>query len=68
MIQPPRDASLEPVRVLGAEFQRLGKPFAGKIYPDTIPEKLQTHCFGGMRSGSHIWAPDALAFLAGALR
>jgi dienelactone hydrolase len=68
LIQPPKDASLEPSRVLGGEFQRLGKPYAGKIYPEEIPENLQTHCFGGIRKGSRIWAQDALAFLAGVLR
>jgi len=68
LIQPPRDASLEPSRVLGSEFQRLGKPYTGKIYPQDIPENLQTHCFGGIRTGSHVWAQDVLAFLAGVLR
>ena len=67
LIQPPKDASLEPSRVLGREFQRLGKSYTGKIYPEDIPEKLQTHCFGGTRSGGHVWAQDALAFLAGVL-
>jgi dienelactone hydrolase len=68
LIQPPKDASLEPSRVLGGEFRRLGKPYTGKIYPEDIPESLQTHCFGGIRRGSHVWAQDVLAFLAGALR
>jgi len=68
LIQPPKDASLEPSRVLGREFQRLGKPYTGKIYPKDIPEDLQTHCFGGIRRGSHIWAHDVLAFLAEVLR
>src|SRR5262245_26657712 len=45
LIQPPKDASLEPSRVLGGEFQRLGKRYAGKIYPDDIRADLQTHCF-----------------------
>src|SRR5438132_35526 len=64
LIQPPKDASLEPSRVLGREFQRLGKPYTGKIYPEDIQEDLQTHCFGGIRRGSRIWAQDVLAFLA----
>ena len=68
LIQPPRDASLEPSRVLGDEFERLGKRYTGKIYPESIPGELQTHCFGGIRRGSGVWAQDALAFLAGALR
>ncbi len=68
LIQPPRDASLEPARVLGAEFERLGKPSKAKIYPADIPENLQTHCFGGIRRGTRVWAKDALDFLAGALR
>ena len=67
ILQPPRDASLEPVRVLGREFERLGKPYKAKVYPDDIPANLQAHCFGGIRSGIHIWAQDALAFLAGVL-
>jgi carboxymethylenebutenolidase len=68
LIQPPKDASLEPSRVLGREFRQLGKPYIGKIYPEDIPEDLQTHCFGGIRRGSRIWAHDVLAFLAEALR
>jgi dienelactone hydrolase len=68
LIQPPRDASLEPSRVLGGEFERLGKRYTGKIYPGSIPGELQTHCFGGIRRGSGVWAQDVLAFLAGALR
>jgi dienelactone hydrolase len=66
LLQPPKDASLEPSRVLGAEFKRLGKPFTGKIYPAVGPEDQQVHCFGGAK-GMHIWAPDVLAFLSGAL-
>ena len=66
LLQPPRDASLEPSRVLGAEFKRLGKPFTGKIYPPVGPEDLQAHCFGGAK-GMHIWAPDVLAFLSDVL-
>jgi len=38
LIQPPKDDSLEPSRVLGHEFQRLGKPYIGKIYPPEMPE------------------------------
>lgn len=61
IIQPPKDASLEPIRVLGAEFKRLNKPYTGKVYPAEGPEDQQTHCFGGAK-GMHIWADDALAF------
>jgi dipeptidyl aminopeptidase/acylaminoacyl peptidase len=68
LIQPPRDASLSPSRVLGDEFRRLGKPYAGKVYPDDIPEDMRTHCFGGARRGSSVWAKDVLAFLAEALK
>lgn len=67
LLQPPKDASLEPSRVLGAEFKRLGKPYTGKIYPAEGPEDEQTHCFGGAK-GMHVWAADALAFLAKNLR
>jgi len=67
LLQPPKDASLEPSRVLGAEFKRLGKPFSGKIYPPEGPEDQQEHCFGGAK-GMHIWAEDALAFFKQVLR
>jgi carboxymethylenebutenolidase len=67
LLQPPKDASLEPSRVLGAEFTRLGKRFVGKIYPAEGPEEEQGHCFGGAK-GMHIWAADAVSFLADALR
>ena len=62
LLQPAKDASLEPSRVLGAEFTRLGKPFTGKIYPPEGPEAEQEHCFGGAK-GMHVWADDALTFL-----
>lgn len=64
VIQPPKDASLEPSLVLAREGQRAGKPFTAKIYPETIAAESQTHCFGGIPRGSHIWAQDVLAFLA----
>jgi hypothetical protein len=67
VIQPPKDASLEPSRVLGAELQRRGKRHVVKVYPAEMPEDQQGHCFGGAR-GMHVWAQDALAFFAGALR
>ena len=63
LLQPARDASLEPSRVLGAEAMRLGRSFATKVYPDTGPEDERGHCFGGVK-GMHVWADDAKAFLA----
>jgi dienelactone hydrolase/tetratricopeptide (TPR) repeat protein len=62
LIQPPKDVSLGPIRDLSAEFRRLGKPYQAKIYPDTIPAELQTHCFGGSQ-GNSIWAADVLSFV-----
>jgi dienelactone hydrolase len=67
LLQPARDASLEPSRVLGAEFARLQKDFAGKVYPPTGPTDEQRHCFGGS-TGTHVWAPDALAFITRVLQ
>lgn len=67
LIQPPRDASLEPARVLGAELQHRSSRHAVKVYPPEMPEDQQGHCFGGAR-GMHVWAQDVLAFFAGALR
>jgi carboxymethylenebutenolidase len=67
LLQPPKDASLEPSRVLGAEFARLGKAYTGKIYPASGPRDEQGHCFGGAK-GMHIWAADALAFLDPSMR
>ncbi len=67
LLQPPKDASLEPSRVLGAEFKRLGKRYSGKVYPAEGPEDQQRHCFGGAK-GIHIWAEDVLTFLRQALR
>jgi len=67
LLQPPKDASLEPSRVLGAEFTRLGKRYIGKVYPADGPEDEQGHCFGGAK-GMHVWAADAVRFLAETLR
>lgn len=67
LIQPPKDASLEPSRVLGAELERHGKPNAVKVYAPDMPEDEQGHCFGGAR-GMHVWAQDVLMFFAEALR
>jgi dipeptidyl aminopeptidase/acylaminoacyl peptidase len=62
LLQPAKDDSLEPSRVLGAEFMKLKKPYVGKVYPATGPEEEQCHCFGGAR-GDHVWADDAVVFL-----
>jgi dienelactone hydrolase len=67
LIQPPKDASLEPSRVLGAELARRGRQNAVKVYPPEMPEDEQGHCFGGAR-GMHVWARDVLTFFAEALR
>jgi dienelactone hydrolase len=67
LLQPARDASLEPTRALGGEAARLGKSFTTKVYPDTGPEDERGHCFGGAK-GMHVWADDAKAFLAANLR
>jgi dienelactone hydrolase len=68
LLQPPRDASLEPAHVLGHELEQPGKPHRVRIYPDDIPRPLQTHCFGSVARGIHVWSRDALEFLYGALR
>jgi carboxymethylenebutenolidase len=61
LIQPAKDESLAPSRVLGAEAARLHKPLTTKIYPATGREEEQRHCFGGA-SGMRVWAEDAKAF------
>jgi dienelactone hydrolase len=67
LLQPPKDASLEPARVLGAEARRLGKTsFTTKVYPATMPEAEQGHCFGGAK-GMRNWAAEALEFFGKAL-
>jgi dienelactone hydrolase len=63
LLQPPKDVSLQPSRVLGAEAKRLGKLFTVKVYPNAGPEDERGHCFGGAK-GDHVWADDAKAFLA----
>jgi len=67
LLQPPKDASLEPSRVLGSAAERLGKPFTIKVYPDAGPEDEKGHCFGSTL-GTHVWADDVKAFLAAHLR
>jgi len=66
LIQPAKDESLAPSRVLGAEAARLHKPLTTRIYPATGSEKEQGHCFGGA-SGMHVWAEDAKAFFRASL-
>jgi dienelactone hydrolase len=63
IIHPAKDASLEPGKVLGAEFERLGKPYQLKIYPPIGTEAQQAHCFGGA-PGNEIWQADVLAFFS----
>jgi len=64
LIHPAKDVSLEPGITLGKEFERLGKPYQLKIYPEDVgtPEQ-QEHCFGGI-GGNEIWGADVLAFFA----
>lgn len=62
LIQPPKDASLEPARVLGDAAKRAGKTsFTAKVYPPTMPEDQQAHCFGGAK-GMRNWQPEAVSF------
>jgi carboxymethylenebutenolidase len=67
LIQPAKDASLAPGRVLGMEAARRGKPLTVKVYPATGSPEEQSHCFGGAR-GMHVWAGDAQAFFSSHLR
>ena len=68
LIMPPKDASLEPARVLGGEAARIGKSqFRTRVYPPTMPDSQQVHCFGGAR-GFRNWATDAVDFFNGALK
>jgi dienelactone hydrolase len=64
LIQPPKDASLEPARILGPELERRSTLNRVKIYPAEGPDDEQGHCFGGAK-GMHVWGSDALAFLKG---
>lgn len=61
LIQPAKDASLAPSKVLGAAATRARAPLTVKVYPATGPEREQAHCFGGA-DGMHVWADDAKAF------
>jgi len=67
LIAPPRDASLDPPRELGDEAKRAHKTsFTTKIYPATMPDSEQTHCFGGAK-GFHNWGAEAVRFFNSAL-
>lgn len=67
LIQPPRDASLEPARVLGDAAKKAGKrSFTAKVYPPTMPDSQQVHCFGGAK-GMRNWAAEAVSFFNGVL-
>ena len=66
LLQPAKDASLAPSRVLGKAAAQAGKPLTAKVYPATGPREEQKHCFGGAK-GMHVWAEDAKAFLAAQL-
>jgi len=67
LIQPPKDASLGPARVLGPLLERRNQRSRVKIYPADGPEDEQQHCFGGAK-GMHVWGAEAVAFLNDALR
>jgi dienelactone hydrolase len=55
LIQPPKDPSLEPARVLGPELERRSTLSRVKIYPAQGLDDEQGHCFGGAK-GMHVWA------------
>ncbi|HTE44919.1 MAG TPA: prolyl oligopeptidase family serine peptidase [Gemmatimonadaceae bacterium] len=68
LIAPPKDDNLDPPRILGDEAKRLGKTkFTTKIYPPTMPDGEQVHCFGGAK-GFHNWASDAVEFFQSVLK
>jgi dienelactone hydrolase len=68
LVQPPKDDSIEPARVLGEEARKAGKEaFSTSVYSaDTVPSAEQGHCFGGEK-GIYNWAGEAVDFLAKAL-
>ena len=66
VIQPAKDASLEPSLNLGPALQAAGKPYGLKIFPPFGPEEAQAHCFDGV--GAQIWGSDVLTFLSYELR
>jgi dienelactone hydrolase len=72
LMQAENDASTEPTKTLGAESQRLGKPYQATIYPTwrtTTPHGAtvaEGHLLCG--EGEAIWGADALAFLGAYLK
>jgi carboxymethylenebutenolidase len=66
LLQPARDASLEPSRILGAEAARLGKPLTTKVYRDTGPRMSEATALGAPKV--HVWAEEAKAFPAANVR
>jgi carboxymethylenebutenolidase len=67
LIQPSKDASLEPAHVLGPVLEQRSRSNRVKIYPAEGPEDQQVHCFGGAK-GMHVWSRDVIAFLKDAVR
>ena len=67
LIQPAKDASLEPARVLGPILTPRNAASRVKVFPPVGPESQQAHCFGGAQ-GMHIWGPEAVAFVEAALK
>jgi dienelactone hydrolase len=67
LIQPAKDASLEPAKVLGPILMKRNGANRVKIYPATGPEAQQLHCFGGAR-GMRIWGAEAVGFVEAALK
>jgi len=67
LIQPAKDASLEPAKVLGPILTRRNPANRVKVYPPVGPEAQQLHCFGGAR-GMRIWGAEAVAFMEAALK
>jgi carboxymethylenebutenolidase len=67
LIQPAKDASLEPAKVLGPILTRRNSSNRVKVFPAVGPEAQQAHCFGGA-PGMHIWGPEAVAFVDAALK
>jgi dipeptidyl aminopeptidase/acylaminoacyl peptidase len=62
IIHPAHDASVSPGKELSGVQEKLGRPHEFKIFPASGPPAEQRHCFGGA-SGTHVWAPDGIAFL-----
>lgn len=63
LIQPPKDPSLGPAKTLGPILEKANPANRVKVFPDSGPEDLRGHCFGGAK-GMRVWASDVLAFLS----